>query len=640
MSTETATQVRTVLWIDVQNRTSEVRELPADGKAQDRPGIYPFMGGETLCQRLLRDETETMVLARGPLPFFPGNKLSIGYISPLTQLPHYSFVGGHAAAHLVFLGLDAIVLRPATDDVSWYVVLDGKAPDVEVRFEDSSDLPHGQREAQYWLIARELGSEFKAGSVFTIGDGAYHGYADANVAVEGIFHAGRGGAGNVFARMTHALVLKGHAASAQELLGRKYRPFMDLVKGKISPLIDKRCARLGKPDTGTIVKMAATGGRSDGKNTMPSRNAMKLGYEAAALGAGETLLAVRDGHTACRWCEVRCRHYTWVDADYAPGGKDALLDDFEPFYSMCSMLDLRPDDSSFEALLRLRSTADERLFLPIEQMGCDVIDVGLAMAALFEGVEAGIIPKDDVPEFMHDKQLFGDMDVAAAVVQVLRDGAADYPAIRALGAGPNGLVELYPPMKDHVFTCGPRTLGNAGHCNKLWTFLMPFSRFFSHYSGQIYKIDEDLPAGVSDDDARKVFRRVIERMLAREAISVISNALSMCSFVFVIFTKDGDGETLDTGLLADVLELFGIDVSSEEAQRQAMAFIAQSMQFRQETGWSPPLVADYPNRIFEGVSQVTGDSPERCRELFELLVDEWRNSMRALMAENGYEASW
>jgi hypothetical protein len=27
----------------------------------------------------------------------------------------------------------------------------------------------------------------------------------------------------------------------------------------------------------------------------------------------------------------------------------------------------------------------------------------------------------------------------------------------------------------------------------LWTFLMPFSRFFSHYSGQIYKIDEPLP---------------------------------------------------------------------------------------------------------------------------------------------------
>ena len=63
-------------------------------------------------------------------------------------------------------------------------------------------------------------------------------------------------------------------------------------------------------------------------------------------------------------------------------------------------------------------------------------------------------------------------------------------------------------MQDILFTGGKKTLGNAGHSNALWTFLMPFSRFFSHYSGQIYKLDETLPPNPDDGALRRVFRRV------------------------------------------------------------------------------------------------------------------------------------
>jgi hypothetical protein len=49
-----------------------------------------------------------LVIARGPLPFLSGNKATVGYISPLTQVPHYNFVGGRAAAQLLNLGLDVI----------------------------------------------------------------------------------------------------------------------------------------------------------------------------------------------------------------------------------------------------------------------------------------------------------------------------------------------------------------------------------------------------------------------------------------------------------------------------------------------------------------------------------------------------
>lgn len=60
---------------------------------------------------------------------------------------------------------------------------------------------------------------------------------------------------------------------------------------------------------------------------------------------------------------------------------------------------------------------------------------------------------------------------------------------------------------------------------------MPFSRFFGHYSGQIYKIDEVLPPPSSDESAyRACFERVVQRMLQREFFWALCNALSMCAF--------------------------------------------------------------------------------------------------------------
>ncbi len=68
-----------------------------------------LLGGEALCQYLLREDPSVLVIARGPDAFLSGNKTTVGYISPLTGLPHYSFVGGRGFAELLNLGLDAIV---------------------------------------------------------------------------------------------------------------------------------------------------------------------------------------------------------------------------------------------------------------------------------------------------------------------------------------------------------------------------------------------------------------------------------------------------------------------------------------------------------------------------------------------------
>jgi len=582
------------------------------------------------------------------MPFLSGNKVTIGYLSPLTGLPHYSFVGGRAARELLNLRLDAIVLvnRPSQDGKRPYIVVSGQAPDIQVGFKESSELPGGQRSAFYLLVKEELGGQQGRGSVFTLGDGAYHGYQTANLALEAIYHAGRGGAGIVFARYASALVLRGEEVSMARFFGSAQTAFARNPNVAIAGRLERYCKRLSRKDGGTITKLFVTGKGPQGKNTLPSWNAQRLGYAPADIGDAKVLLATRHGHTGCHWCQVDCRHWHWVEADYAPGGRDVFLDDFEPTYSAFAMLGLLPEEDTFEAKVRLRQEVDRRIILPIEQMGCDIIDVGLGIAALFEGLEKKLIPEGDVPSFLHqflreDEAGFGSIEAAGQIVELLRTGAADYPAIEAIGHGPQALAERYPQMKDSVFTCGRGTLGNAGHCNALWTFLMPFSRFFSHYAGQIYKIEGDIPAGASEGEIKVLFESVIRQMLQREYFDVLCNCLSCCAFTFVIFSQDGEGERLDEdGLLVEILSHYGIKTSRQELMWFAQAFWAQSIDLKVKFGWRPPSAQDFPSRVFEALSLTLGRTPEELRGLMDLLVDEWKQQAGRVMQKFGYEVVW
>ncbi|MGD8625997.1 MAG: aldehyde ferredoxin oxidoreductase N-terminal domain-containing protein, partial [Anaerolineae bacterium] len=522
---------RRLLILEPGRRRYRLRLLPP-------PADLPLLGGEALCHVLLRESPRAWVIARGPLPFLSGNKATVGYLSPLTGLPHYSFVGGRAFAELLNLGLDAILFSGDAPSQELYVVVSGRAPHLAVEWLPAADLPPGQRSAYYWLLARELGGRTERGSLLTLGRGAHLGYRTANLAADGLYHAGRGGAGLVLARFAAALVLRGEPLTWQDWLGTRADRFWALREGQIRQRLERYTERLSRPDGGTVNKLYTTGA---GPNpTLPARNARRLGYDLADLGAGQVLRARRQGQTGCHWCQVNCRHWHWVEADYAPGGRDRFLDDFEPSYALLAMLDLQPEDDSLAARLRLLETVDRRLILPVEEIGCDVIDVGLGLAALFEGLEHGLVPPGDVPPFLHGDRLFGDLEIAARAVDALGDGDLA-PALRAVADGPQALAESYPVLQDRVFSSGPGTLGNAGHANALWTFLMPLSRYFGHYVGQFYKIGAELPPGDDGAALDAVFERVVRRALQRELFGVLCNALSACAFTFVLFSQDGRG---------------------------------------------------------------------------------------------------
>jgi aldehyde:ferredoxin oxidoreductase len=421
-------------------------------------------------------------------------------------------------------------------------------------------------------------------------------------------------------------------------LGPATEEYLDFRQFELDPLISRYCDRLSRRDGGTIAKLYSTG--SGDRPTLPARNALRLGYNLADLGSRRLLSAHRVGQTGCQWCHVNCRHWHWVDVDYTEEGRDRYLDDFEPTYALFAMLDLQPRDDSLQARLDLLETADRQVVVPIEQLGMDVIDVGVGLAGLFEGLERGLIPAGDVPPSLRRGPFFGNLRAVSEAIEALR-GSRRWPAVAALGDGPQALAETYPALRDSVFTCGPGTLGNAGHANALWTFLMPFSRYFGHYSGQIYKVSRDLTPDMDDAAIGALLEDVIDTMLAREFFICLGNSLSACAFTFVAFSEDGEGEHLGSaGLLERALAFYGIGVRREDLLWFAQTFWCQSVKMKADYGWRPPEVSDYPARVYEALSQALDRPVNDVRRLMGLLIDVWCRRSAEVAQRFGYDLPW
>ncbi|NIV39952.1 MAG: hypothetical protein GWN58_64270, partial [Anaerolineae bacterium] len=91
-------EVRRLLIVDTERKRWRLRSLRPGASAADPHTDYSLLSGEALCQFLLRDNLDDLIISRGPMPFLSGNKATVGYLSPLTGLPHYSFVGGRGFA--------------------------------------------------------------------------------------------------------------------------------------------------------------------------------------------------------------------------------------------------------------------------------------------------------------------------------------------------------------------------------------------------------------------------------------------------------------------------------------------------------------------------------------------------------------
>jgi hypothetical protein len=171
---------------------------------------------------------------------------------------------------------------------------------------------------------------------------------------------------------------------------------------------------------------------------------------------------------------------------------------------------------------------------------------------------------------------------------------------------------------------------------------MPFSRFFGHYAGQYYKVEEELPHPRSGQVAyRACFERVVGRLLQREFFWLLANALSQCAFTFVIFSQDGQGERLnDDDLLVRILRNYGIHTTRADLEWFSQAFWAQSIDLKCRFGWRPPSASDFPHRVYEALSLALDRPPEELSLLMDMLIHEWKRQARGVLARFGYETAW
>ena len=152
--------------------------------------------------------------------------------------------------------------------------------------------------------------------------------------------------------------------------------------------------------------------------------------------------------------------------------------------------------------------------------------------------------------------------------------------------------------------------------------MMPFSRFFGHYAGQIYKISGDLPpSGSTPDTVRGFCEDIVRKMLARERFWLLCNAFSLCAFTFGIFSEDSKGTELrKDDLLVELLRHYGIVLSNRELNDFARAFWAQSIDLKCQYGWRPQSAAEFPERIYTALSSTLKRTPDELRTWMDNLI--------------------
>lgn len=201
-----------ILTIDVTTSSIEIADIPAEVKDK-------FVGGKGYCLRYLWDATNPntkwdspeneIVMSAGPIAgitqYAGTGKMLVCTISPMTDIPIDSNVGGYFGPYLKFSGFDAIELKgQAEKDV--IIVIDGNNGKISI---EEAPLEH--------LDAHVLGEELTAMyadnendrkhvAVVCAGSAADHcnlsmlnfTFYDPNRGVVRLKQAGRGGIGRVF----------------------------------------------------------------------------------------------------------------------------------------------------------------------------------------------------------------------------------------------------------------------------------------------------------------------------------------------------------------------------------------------------------------------------------------------------------
>ncbi len=362
------------LWIDLEDRTIEEREISAEF-------ARTFLGGNGFGVKILWDEVgpsvdplspqNVLVIASGPLggtAWPTSGRLEAVSKSPLTGIYGDSNSGGFFGPELKFAGYDMLVITGKASTPLYLWIDDGKAS-----LEEAGGLWGRDTIETEEAIRKQKGDERI--KVACIGPAGENMVRYAAIQVTPNRSLARSGIGAVMgAKNLKAIAVRGTQkvpiAHQHEFLSLAREMHQRIMKNEVYPSV----SRYGTPG---LVMLVNEIGR------FPSYNFKAGDFERARDICGETLrerFFVKD--TGCFACPIRCdKVYRVPDGEFA----ETVTSSFE--YETLSSLGSGVGVSKLDAIIAANDRCD--------RLGLDTISTGRSISFAMELYEKGILTKKD-----------------------------------------------------------------------------------------------------------------------------------------------------------------------------------------------------------------------------------------------------
>ncbi len=531
--------------------------------------VKRYLGGEGYGVALLWDEvphdteplSEKNILSfnTGPLtgtPMASASRISINFLSPLSNTIGSSNMGSHFGAEVKFAGYDSIIFEGKADKPVIVVIENDK-----VEIKDAAHLWGKNTRETTEILNEELGKEYK---ISCIGQGGENLSSIACIFSDDCF-AGRGGAGAVMgSKNLKAVAVKGNG----KIEINDKDKFLEINAVAIREIRDEVY-------TWGPVHGYGTPAWLDGANEcglLPTRNFRQNQFEKlepimpTQLWNNREKFEVR--RRACYSCQLGCHKYIVMkNSDY---GDDIGVGELE--FETIAALGPRCGVNSYEDI----SMANYYLTI----YGLDTISGGATISAAMEWYEEGIITSDDLDGLELN---FGN---GKAMVELLRkmglregcgDLFADGSQVAAEKIGKRALDYTMTVKGMEIPATDPRgssamtvSLGTSerGACH-----MRPYAATIDAFGYLYPDLGVTEPKDPFDDKESKEWLKSVKEFF------VVTNLIGICDFNVI------NCELHATTLAAIYTALTGIETDKEELLRKAERTIALERALNYERGF-------------------------------------------------------
>lgn len=551
--------LKRVLYIDLSSKKFWIEEYPEI--------FYKNIGGTGVASVLLEkecpedispdDPKNPIILAVGPLNgLFPmASKTVAMFLSPHNKFLGESHGGGRSALALRLAGYGAVVIL-GKSDIPLYIVIDSQG----VKFRDARAL-WGLSVSETGRFIREQEGGKGLRSILRIGPAGETGCTYACVVTETYRHFGRLGLGTLFGyKKLKAIVIIGKSSlpvTDAKLYKQVYDEVLEMIKNSSSL---KKYYNIGTPaHIVSLNKMKA----------LPTCNLKYSYFENVEKISGEYFAEKFLGRRlACAHCPIACIHIAALRTPY----KDApyfykttfVSYDYELIYANGSMLGI----DSAEKILKLLDV--------IENLGFDMISVGVVLAWATEAFEKGLISEKQTMGLIPK---FGDADTYLKMLHLIAKKPNEFYS--ALACGVEYASQKY-GGKDFALAFGGNEMPGYHTGYGAYLTYITGSRH-SHLDSAGYSYDQKISKEelTPENLAKKLFEEEVYRQILSSAVC--------CFFGRSIYNYE---------TIAKCLKVAGFDYTTEELKLIGKKILKRKYLFKKKRGFSLNNLR-IPKRIFE-----------------------------------------